>query len=49
MNGRSMALPEDVQAVAVAVMSHRLGHDIEQPGESGRGLAQNLLRTVPVP
>ena len=49
MNGRAMALPEDVQAVAVAVMSHRLGHDIEQPGESGRSLAQNLLRTVPVP
>jgi MoxR-like ATPase len=49
MNGRSMVLPEDVQAVAVSVMSHRLGHDIEQPGESGRSLAQNLLRTVPVP
>lgn len=49
MNGRDMVLPEDVQAVAVAVMSHRLGHDIEQPGESGRSLAQNLLRTVPVP
>jgi len=49
MSGRKMVLPEDVQAVAIAVMSHRLGHDIEQPGESGRGLAQNLLRTVPVP
>jgi MoxR-like ATPase len=49
MNGREMVLPEDVQAVGVAVMSHRLGHDIEQPGESGRGLAQNLLRSVPVP
>ncbi len=49
MNGREMVLPEDVQAVGVAVMSHRLGHDIEQPGESGRSLAQNLLRNVPVP
>jgi MoxR-like ATPase len=49
MHGRDMVLPEDVQAVGVAVMSHRLGHDIEQPGESGRSLAQNLLRTIPVP
>jgi hypothetical protein len=44
-----MVLPEDVQAVGVAVMGHRLGHDIEQPGESGRTLATTLLRTVPVP
>lgn len=49
MHGRQMVLPEDVQAVGAAVMSHRLGHDIEQPGGSGRGLAQNLLRSVPVP
>lgn len=49
MNGRDMVLPEDVQAVGVAVMSHRLGHDIEQPGENGRTLAQTLIRTVPVP
>jgi MoxR-like ATPase len=49
MNGREMVLPEDVQAVGVAVMGHRLGHDIEQPGESGRTLATTLLRTVPVP
>jgi len=49
MNGREMVLPEDVQAVGVAVMGHRLGHDIEQPGESGRTLAAALLRTVPVP
>jgi len=26
-----------------------LGHDIEQPGQSGRTLAETLLRTVPVP
>ena len=49
MNGREMVLPEDVQAVGVAVMGHRLGHDIAQPGESGRTLAATLLRTVPVP
>lgn len=49
MNGRDMVLPEDLQAVAVPVMGHRLGHDMEQPGESGRMLADSLLRSVPVP
>src|SRR6266478_9532509 len=49
MNGRDMVLPEDIQAVGVAVMAHRLGHDIEQPGQSGRSLADALLRNVPVP
>jgi MoxR-like ATPase len=49
MNGRDMVLPEDIQAVGVAVMAHRLGRDIEQPGQSGRTLADALLRSVPVP
>jgi MoxR-like ATPase len=49
MNGRDIVLPEDIQAVGTAVMSHRLGHDIEQPGQSGRTLADALLRSVPVP
>jgi hypothetical protein len=49
MNGRDMVLPEDIQAVGIAIMAHRLGHDIEQPGQSGRTLADNLLHTVPVP
>jgi MoxR-like ATPase len=49
MNGREMVLPEDIQAVGVAVMAHRLGHDIEQPGQSGHILADALLRNVPVP
>jgi len=48
MNGRDMVLPEDIQAVGIAVMAHRLGHDIEQPGQSGRTLADNLLHSVPV-
>jgi hypothetical protein len=26
-----------------------LGHDIEQPGQSGRTFADNLLHSVPVP
>jgi MoxR-like ATPase len=49
MNGRDMVLPEDVQAVGPAVMAHRLGHDIGQPGGSGRTLVQNLLQSVPIP
>jgi MoxR-like ATPase len=49
MHGRDMVLPEDIQALGIAVMAHRLGHDIEQPGQSGRTLADNLLHTVPVP
>jgi len=49
MNGRDMVLPEDIQAVGIAVMAHRLGHDIEQPGQSGRTLAHDLLSTVAVP
>src|SRR2546429_2363295 len=49
MNGRDMVLPEDIQAVGIAVMAHRLGHDIEQSGQSGRTLADALLNSVPVP
>ena len=49
MHGREMLLPEDIQAVGMAVMAHRLGHDLEQSGQSGRTLADNLLHTVPVP
>ena len=49
MQGRTMVLPEDLQAVGVAVMAHRLGEDLQTQGESGRALALSLLRTVPVP
>src|SRR2546426_6715766 len=49
MNGRDMVLPEDIQAVGTAVMAHRLGHDIEQSGQTGRTLADSLVRSVPVP
>lgn len=49
MQGREMVLPEDIQSVGVAVMAHRLGHDLEATEASGRSLAQSLLREVPVP
>jgi MoxR-like ATPase len=48
MHGRDMVLPEDIQVVGVAVMAHRLGNDFESASETGRGLAENLLRSVPV-
>ena len=48
MEGREMVLPEDVQAVGLAVMAHRLGGRLETV-ESGRALAQRLLREVAVP
>jgi MoxR-like ATPase len=49
MQGREMVLPEDLQAVGVPVMAHRLGQDLEMSGESGRALAQSLLKDVAVP
>jgi MoxR-like ATPase len=49
MRGRTMVLPEDLQAVGGPVMAHRLGRDLESADEVGRPLAQNLLREVPVP
>jgi len=49
MQGRDMVLPEDLQAVGVAVMAHRLGQDLESTEPSGRALAQSILREVAVP
>lgn len=46
MQARSMCLPEDVQAVGVAVMAHRLRPD--GAGETGMTAAQDLLRSVEV-
>ena len=44
-----MVLPEDIQAVGMAVMAHRLGHDLESTEPAGRVLAQSLLKEVAVP
>jgi len=49
MQGRDMVLPEDLQAVGVAVMAHRLGHDLESAEPGGRVLAESWLREVAVP
>jgi MoxR-like ATPase len=47
LNGRVMVLPEDIQAVAVAVMGHRLEHAAD--GMRGTELAQQLIAETPVP
>lgn len=49
MEGRDMVLPEDIQAVGMAVMAHRLMGGMENPADTGRELARTILRTVPVP
>ena len=47
LHGRVMVLPEDIQAVAVAVMGHRLEHTTE--GMRGSDLARQLIAETPVP
>ncbi len=48
LDGRHAVLPEDVQAVLPAVATHRLQRRDAVP-ESGRSIAAELLRAVPVP
>lgn len=45
--GRPMVLPEDIQAVAVPVMGHRLEHAID--GVSGAEFASRLIAETPLP
>ena len=42
-----MVLPEDIQAVAVPVMGHRLEHAIE--GQTGAETATQLIEETPLP
>lgn len=46
--GRDYVLPEDVQAVLPAVVSHRLRERADPSGQGGAKLAHWLLREVPV-
>lgn len=48
LQNRSMVLPEDVQAVAVPVMSHRLNPADDLSGETGTQWAKDILSTVRV-
>ncbi len=45
---RSMVLPEDVQAVALSVMSHRLNPVDDVAGETGVRIAEDILASVRV-
>lgn len=47
LRGRAMVLPEDVQAVAVPVMGHRLEHAMD--GVSGVDFAKQLIAETPLP
>lgn len=46
--GRSNVIPEDVQAVAVSVMSHRLNPSDDFSGETGKRLAEDIVLQVRV-
>jgi MoxR-like ATPase len=48
LQGRSMILPEDVQAVAVPVMSHRLNPVEDLTGDTGTRWAEDVLAAVRV-
>jgi MoxR-like ATPase len=49
LSGRSAVLPEDVQAVIPAVVAHRLERREPSAGGDGVALANELVRSVPVP
>lgn len=48
MQKRTMILPEDVQAVAVSVMSHRLNPSDDLSGETGTRWAEDIVARVKV-
>lgn len=48
LEGRDYVIPEDVQALAPAVMAHRLGHALSgNRGHSAEAIVQHLLDNVP--
>lgn len=49
IEGRSFAIPEDYQAVGVAVMNHRLRSHEEMGDKSADQLAQEIIHSVPIP
>ena len=51
LNGRTYVLPDDVKAMAVPVLAHRLlmGADAEVMGDSGAVAVQRVLEQVPAP
>ncbi len=51
LEGRDYVIPEDVQAVAVGVLAHRLILDVdaEMEGKTDVGIVKDVLDTTPVP
>lgn len=49
MEGRSFVIPEDYQAVGVAVMNHRLRSHDDYGQKSPVELAQEIIHSVPIP
>ncbi len=49
IDGRKMVLPEDIQAVAPAVMTHRLQPAADHVSETIESLVTRLLETVAIP
>jgi MoxR-like ATPase len=47
LRGRAMVLPEDIQAVAIPVMGHRLEHAMD--GMTGVEFAKHLIAETPLP
>jgi len=47
--GRAAVLPDDIQAVLPAVVSHRLERRESTGSGDGQALANELVRAVPVP
>ncbi len=46
LQNRNMVLPEDVQAVAIPVMSHRLNPSEDLTGETGKQRSEEILKSV---
>jgi MoxR-like ATPase len=49
LDGRNSVLPEDVQAILAAVVTHRLLPADEGNHDTSKKLAQYLLEAVPIP
>ncbi len=48
LEGRDMVLPEDIQAVAIPVLAHRLA-PAKDSAEGRAGLVRRLIESVPIP
>lgn len=48
LEGRDMVLPDDVQAVGIAVMGHRLNRSDERDSKQGLRMAEEILSTLAV-